>query len=71
MEAARTVWSDVRLDGLNGKVDELRAESAALRSEMCELRVEMNARFDSLQRSMITMMGTMALGFAGIVATQP
>jgi len=65
------VWSDVRLDGLSGKVDELRAESAALRSEMRELRVEMNARFDSLQRSMITMMGTMALGFAGIVATQP
>jgi len=71
MEAARTVWSDERLDDLNGKVDDLRAESAALRCEMRGLRVETNARFDSPQRSTITMMATMAFGFAGIVATQP
>ncbi len=85
MEAVRPIWTDERMDDLSHKVDELgrrmddgfkelrtemRAEFRAVRSEAVALRTEMNARFDSLQRAMLGMMGTMVLGFASILATQ-
>ena len=70
-----------KVDDLRSEVrglrSEMRAESAALRTEMgtlrtetIALRTEVNARFDSMQRSMLTLMGTMVVGFVSILATQ-
>ncbi len=69
------VWSDERLDDLSAKVDDLRSETRvemrALRAEMADLRAELSdARFDSMHRSLLWVMGTMALGFASIIAAQ-
>ena len=52
-------WTDERLDDLNKKVDdgfadtkaEMRAGFARVDGEIKELRREMNARFDSLNRN--------------------
>jgi len=73
-------WTDERLDDLNRNVealrDDLNRNVEALREEIKALRVEMqvefraiNARFDSMQRSMLWMMGTMLVVVASILAS--
>jgi hypothetical protein len=66
MESMREAWTDERLDDLKGEV-------RLLRGGVGSLRTEMNARFDSMQRTMIycfVSLSTMMLaGFVG-VATQ-
>lgn len=70
---ARETWTDERLDDLKagvergfdevkGEIREVRGEIREVRGEIRELRTETNARFDSMQRTMI-------IGFAGIVAS--
>lgn len=70
---ARETWTDERLDDLKGQMEkgfaevkgeirDVRGEIRDVRGEVRELRTETNARFDSLQRTMI-------VGFAGIVAS--
>lgn len=70
---ARETWTDERLDDLKGQVEkgfdgveekirEVKGEIREVRGEIRELRTETNARFDSMQRTMI-------IGFAGIVAS--
>ena len=57
----REKWTDERLDDLNKKVDdgfadtkaEMRAGFARVDGEIRELRSEMNARFDALNRNLV------------------
>ena len=64
----REAWTDERLDDLNAKVDE---GFRRVETDVRELRTEMNARFDALQRVLI--IGVVALssafvaGFAALV----
>ena len=78
MEAMRQSWSDERLDDLNRRVDD---GFQRVDRQFAELRAEMNlrfdhseARFDSLQQTMIKigagMIGTLILAFGGVIATQ-
>jgi hypothetical protein len=78
MEAMRQSWSDDRLDDLNRRVDD---GFNRVDRQFAELRAEMNlrfdhseARFDSLQQTMIKigggMIGTLILAFGGVIATQ-
>jgi hypothetical protein len=67
MQTMRSSWTDERMDDLNDKVNKMHRD---MRSEFRAVRAEIDARFDSLQRSMIAMMGTMVVGFASILATQ-
>jgi molecular chaperone GrpE (heat shock protein) len=62
----REKWTDERLDDLNKKVDELKAEMregfARVDTEIRELRKEMNARFEAVNRNMLA-------GFFMVLAT--
>ena len=57
----REKWTDERLDDLNKKVDdgfadtkaEMRGGFARVEASIRELRAEMNARFDAVNRNMI------------------
>jgi uncharacterized protein YukE len=86
--AMREKWTDERLDDLNRRVDggfrETREEIRALRGETREFRAEMrefqgetNARFDSMQRTMLQAVVAMTAGYlagfgglAALIATQ-
>lgn len=63
---AREAWTDERLDDLNARVDrgfdEVKGEIRDLRAEMNSRFAAVDARFDSMQRTMI-------IGFASIVAS--
>ena len=67
---AREAWTDERLDDLNARVEkvfeEVKAEVRDLRAEMYVRFVALDARFDSMQRTMI--IGFVTL-FASIVAS--
>lgn len=74
---ARETWTDERLgdfkdrvekgfDEVKGEVRDVRGEVREVKGEMREFRTEMNARFDSMQRTMI--IGFVTL-FASIVAS--
>lgn len=59
MEAMREVWTDERLDDLNGKVDRgFRRTEADIR----ELRGEMNDRFDKVDERLYAMQRMMLFG---------
>jgi phosphosulfolactate synthase (CoM biosynthesis protein A) len=70
-------WTDERLDDLNHRVSDgfnrIDADLRSIRTEIGALRVETNARFDSLQRTMLQlgggMIATFVVGFAGLLAT--
>jgi hypothetical protein len=70
MEAVRKAWTDERLDDRNHRVDEGFKE---MRVEFRAVRFEISSQFAAQQRMMIQLFGgmiaTMAIGFAGIVAT--
>lgn len=53
---------DRRFEAVDRRFEEVKGEIREVRGEVRELRTETNARFDSLQRTMI-------IGFAGIVAS--
>jgi len=63
---AREAWTDERLDDLKGQVekgfDGVEGEIRDVRGEIRELRTETNARFDSMQRTLI-------IGFASVAAS--
>ncbi|HEX6206580.1 MAG TPA: hypothetical protein VFZ29_12310 [Solirubrobacterales bacterium] len=66
---ARETWTDERLDDLNARVergfDEVKGEIREVRGEVRELRTETNARFDSMQRTMIIGFVTMSASIIG------
>lgn len=65
---AREAWTDERLDALNAKVEKGFDE---VKGEVRELRSETNARFDSMQRTMIIGFVTLNASFiGGLLATQ-
>jgi hypothetical protein len=77
IERARATWADERLDDLARRMDDgfrrIDDELRALRSDM-NLRFETHdARFDSLQRTIIQVGGgiiaTFVVGFISLVAT--
>jgi hypothetical protein len=81
MQTMRESWTDARLDDLNGRVSEgfqrLDVRIDRANGEVRELRTEMNARFDAVQRT--TVQTTVALavgmlagfgGLAGLIAAQ-
>jgi hypothetical protein len=81
MEAMRQSWTDERLDDLNHRVDrrfdEVDKRFDRVDDEFREMRVEMNARFDSLQhsseslqRTMLQTSGLIIAALIGVIATQ-
>jgi hypothetical protein len=67
MEAMRQSWTDERLDDLSQRMDEgFRRVDADVR----ELRTEMNARFDNLNRSLLQLGGGVIVALIGLIATQ-
>ncbi|MGH2990249.1 MAG: hypothetical protein ACRDVF_18435 [Microbacterium sp.] len=54
MERARATWTDERLDDLSRRVD---GGFNRVDQDIRELRSEMNARFDGLQRTIIQVGG--------------
>lgn len=74
MEAMRNSWTDDRLDDFRAETQR-RFEDVGRRfdrvdSEIGQLRAEMNARFDSLQRSMLQFSGALVIALIGFMATQ-
>ena len=67
-------WTDERMDDLKHQVDELGRSMGEgfreLREEMGAHQRETNARFDSLQRTMIHFGGVMIAALVGLLATQ-
>lgn len=63
VSVARESWTDERLDDLNKKVDQ---GFTRLDADMREL----NARFDSLQRTLLQVGGMMTAALIGLIATQ-
>jgi hypothetical protein len=63
MELMRSTWTDSRLDDLNGRVGEVKLEVRELRGEI-----------GSLNRTIIQvgggLIGTLAVGILGLLATQ-
>ncbi|HEX3733996.1 MAG TPA: hypothetical protein VHU86_02460 [Solirubrobacterales bacterium] len=67
MQTMRESWTDERLDDLSSRMsDGFRRVDEDIRS----LRGEVNARFDSLQRTMIQLGGAMIVALVGLIATQ-
>lgn len=81
---AREVWTDERLDDLNQKVDagfketreefralrgEMQTEFKGIRSEIAEVRSDMNALARVILQLAFGLVGTMLVGFLGIVTT--
>jgi hypothetical protein len=86
VEAMRDKWTDERLDDLKDHMNEgfgrqqanlrdVRSEVHDLRSDVNALRAEMNTRFEAMQRLILQvgagMIGTMVIGFVGLVVSQP
>jgi hypothetical protein len=63
---AREAWTDGRLDDLNARVEKGFDE---VKDEVRELRREMNSRFNSIDARFDSMQRTMIIGFASIVAS--
>ena len=69
----REKWTDERLDDLNKKVDdgfadtkaEMRGGFARVDGEIAELRRDMNARFDALNRNLLWGMVTVVVALIG------
>jgi hypothetical protein len=59
MSGVREAWTDERLDDLSARVDH---GFDRVDGEIRDLRSEMNARFDAMQRTMI-------IGFASLAAS--
>jgi hypothetical protein len=81
MELMRESWTDERLDDLNERVSEgfrrVDARFEKVEGEIKDLRQEMNARFDSMQRAMMQAVVALSVGMlagfgglAGLIATQ-
>ena len=66
-EHVRATWTDERLDDLAHRME---AGFARIDEDIRSLRVELGGRIDALQHTMLAMMVTMVLGFAGLFATQ-
>jgi tetrahydromethanopterin S-methyltransferase subunit G len=73
MEAARTSWTDERLDDLNQRVESgfarVDADLRELRGEMARRFDHVEARFDALQRLMIQLTGGMMTGILATLVT--
>jgi hypothetical protein len=62
----RETWTDQRLDDLNKKVDD---GFDRLDRDLRELRIDMNSRFESLNRTLIAAAAVIAAALIGSTAT--
>ena len=77
MERARATWTDERLDDLSRRVDsgfnridgDLRQLRTEMSADLNGLRMEMNRRFDALQRLMIQTSGGMLIVVVGTLVS--
>jgi tetrahydromethanopterin S-methyltransferase subunit G len=74
MEAMRESWTDARLDDFAAHTDR-RFDAVDRRFDALERRMEagfgeMNARFDTLQRTLFQLGGGVIVALIGLVATQ-
>lgn len=73
----RESWTDERMDDLSKRVDDgfrgvkadMRTEFASVRAEIGGVRGDMRTEFASLRSEIASLNRTLALGFAGIVAS--
>lgn len=63
----RVSWTDERLDDLSQRMD---AGFNRVDADLRELRGEMNARFDALQRTLILAAAGVVASLIGLIATQ-
>jgi len=78
MEAMRKSWTDERLDDMSCRMEDgfnrVDADLRALRSETTMRFERVEGRIDDLHRTMLQLGGgaivTIAVGFAGLIATQ-
>jgi hypothetical protein len=61
---------DRRFDEVDRRFDRVDERFDRVDDEFREMRVEMNARFDSLQRTMLQMSGLVVAALIGVIATQ-
>jgi len=63
----RQSWTDERLDDLSQRMD---AGFRRVDADVRELRAEMNARFDGLNRTLLPLGGGVIFALIGLIATQ-
>ncbi len=63
----RQSWTDERLDDLSQRMD---AGFRRVDADVRELRAEMNARFDGLNRTLLQLGGGVIVALIGLIATQ-
>ncbi len=73
METMREAWTDDRMDDLNHKVDEgfrrVETDIRELRGEMNTRFERVDARFDSMQRTLIVFCGGIIVALLGVIAS--
>lgn len=66
----RSTWTDSRLDDLSGRLGGIATEMKEMRQDMRDLRSE----FGAMQRTIMQvgggLVGTLAVGMLGLIATQ-
>lgn len=71
MRKMRQSWTDERLDDLSQRMDE---GFRRVDADVCELRTEMNAHFDNLNRMLLQLGGGLGgaviVALIGLIATQ-
>lgn len=78
MEAMRDKWTDERLDDMNARMADgfnridadLRELRGDMRSEFAAVRTEMGAYHRTMLQLSVGTIGTVALGFLGLIVTQ-
>lgn len=74
MEAVRESWTDERMDDLKDQVVEqgrrTEARFASLESRFDSFEARVDARFESLQRSMIQLFAVGLVTFVGLISAQ-
>jgi hypothetical protein len=70
---AREAWTDERLDDLTKRMDkgfdEVKGEVKEVKGEVKELRLEMNSRFATVEARFDSMQRTMIIGFVTLNAS--
>lgn len=71
MHLMKESWTDERLNDMNRRME---AGFKRVDEDIRGLRVEINTRFDALQRTLLQigggLIGTLVVGFFGVIVTQ-
>jgi hypothetical protein len=66
MESTRSTWNDERMDEFAERTE---GNFREVRTEIRDLRGEMNGRFGRMERRFDLMFGAMITGFVGLIVT--